>query len=160
MQLFGDIYDKIVLFSVDYINPACLPISGRIQKEKLSDNNPFIIGRSTFEQDAKMIYKLQQVQLPIVSNKECKSRYKRVGQFIDNVQFSDLVICAGFTAGIKDRNLGFLGGPLMLPVFENGKFPFYQIGIQSYGYDYGRQNTPNVYTNVQRFLDWIQDKLK
>lgn len=151
---FINIDDKI---HIDHINPTCLPISEKSQKHRLAGTNPFIIRWSKSEHD--VINKLQVVQLPIVSNKDCKNRYKRVGYFTDNVQFSDLVICAGFTTGTKDLFQGFSGGPLMLPIHENGKFPFYQIGINSYGYYNWRQNIPNVYTNLLRFVDWIQEKI-
>lgn len=48
----------------------------------------------------------------------------------------------------------------MLPVLANGRFPFYQIGIVSYGLGCGLKNIPTAYTNIQHFIDWIQEKLK
>lgn len=147
---------SILSFHVDRINPTCLPISEKIQKYRLAGTNPFVIAWQNFEKDTKATKKLQQVQFPIVSNAECKKRYKRTGFLKDNIQFSDLVICAGLTDGPKQKHQIFWGGPLMLPIHENGKFPFYQIGINSYGYDSWRQNTPNVFTNVRHFVDWIQ----
>ena len=68
----------------------------------------------------------------------------------------------------------------MLPVPVGGGVLFYQIGgtkfsctalkyllnsvdfsilVVSYGHECGRPNTPSAYTNVQHFIDWIQEKL-
>lgn len=102
---------------------------------------------------------MQQLQLPIVSNTDCKQRYKRVGRLKDSIQFSDVVLCAGYMSGLKDKYKFFAGGPLMLPIHENGRFPFFVIGINSYWHDSWRQNTPNVFTNVRHYTDWIQQKL-
>lgn len=55
---------------------------------------------------------------------------------------------------------GDSGGPMMLPEYENGRFPYYQIGINSYGLGCARPNIPGVYTNVRQFIDWIKSKLE
>lgn len=76
---------------------------------------------------------LLEVQVPVINNKDCKDSYRRVGLLTLNSQFSDRVMCAGHLEGGKDSCQGDSGGPLMLPIHDNGKFPFYQIGIVSYG---------------------------
>lgn len=55
------------------------------------------------------------------------------------------------------------GGPLMLPIFEKrnfNPFPFFQIGIVSYGAGCGKKGLLGAYTNIQHYSDWIQAKLK
>lgn len=102
---------------------------------------------------------LQQVQLPVISNAECKQKYVDLGRFKEDVQYSDIVICAGYAAGGKDTCQGDSGGPLMLPEFMNGKFPYFQIGVNSYGYGCARPNVPGVYTSVRAHMPWIKEKL-
>ena len=53
-----------------------------------------------------------------------------------------------------------LGGPLMLPIFDNGTFPVYQIGIISCSFGCSQPNVPGLYVKVQHYADWIQEKLK
>lgn len=102
---------------------------------------------------------LMQVQIPVISNEQCKESYRRIGQFIADIQFDDRIVCAGFEAGGKDSCYGDSGGPLMLPVYKSGKFSFYQIGIVSCGAACAEPNIPSMNTNVQYFADWIKKKL-
>lgn len=101
------------------------------------------------------------MQLPVLENSECKEQYRKQGKLISEAQFSDLVYCAGQLDGGQDSCQGDSGGPLMQPIFdENSRtFPYYQIGIVSYGIGCARTDTPGVYTRVQQFLDWIQEKV-
>lgn len=102
---------------------------------------------------------LQQVQLPIISNTDCKQKFSSLDRFV-NITYPDDVLCAGFTEGGKDSCQGDSGGPLMVPEFTNGKFPYFQIGINSYGYGCARPNIPGVYTNVRNYIQWIDSKLQ
>lgn len=84
----------------------------------------------------------------------------KLGMLLEDFQFSDAVLCAGYADGGKDGCRGDSGGPMMLPSYENGKFPFYQIGIVSYSIGCARPNVPAVFTNVRRYTDWIKSKLQ
>lgn len=101
---------------------------------------------------------MRQVQVPVYENRICKESYRQKGELFRLDQFSDEVICAGSLSGNKDSCHGDSGGPLMIPHFENGSFPFYQIGIVSYGYGCA-QGVPGVYTNIQFFVDWIKARV-
>lgn len=85
---------------------------------------------------------LQQVQVPVIENRECKNRYRKIGELRDKTQFSGKVLCAGYMEGGKDACQGDSGGPLMLPLYQNGKFPYYQIGVISYGAGCARPKIP------------------
>lgn len=55
---------------------------------------------------------------------------------------------------------GDSGGPLMLPIHQNGTFPFYQIGIVSFSYHCARENVPGIFSSVQFHADWIEQQLE
>lgn len=97
--------------------------------------------------------------MPVLANAVCKEKYRAIGKLNLDVQFSQLALCAGYLEGGKDSCQGDSGGPLMLPVHTNGKFPFYQIGIIAYGIGCARPNVPGMYTNLQQYMHWIDDKL-
>lgn len=122
----------------------------------------FVAGWGRLDEYSERADILQQVQVPVITNDECKKKYEDADRYQYGAEYrfnETYVLCAGFTAGGKDSCYGDSGGPLMLPIHENGRFPYYQIGIISYGYGCGRPNIPGVYTNVKQYVDWIIGKL-
>lgn len=102
---------------------------------------------------------LQELQLPVLDTAVCKDRYQKQGRLISDKQFNEAVLCAGVLTGGKDSCQGDSGGPLMTASLVNGMAYFHQIGIVSYGIGCARQDVPGVYTRVQNFVDWIQEKV-
>lgn len=47
----------------------------------------------------------------------------------------------------------------MQPFAYKDQLNFYQIGIVSYNIPCIRTDVPAVYTSVQHFVDWIQEKV-
>lgn len=104
----------------------------------------------TVDETPQISDKLQEVELPLVSNATCQAAY--AGEY----QIADSMLCAGLAAGKKDTCTGDSGGPLV--VFENNQWQ--QVGIVSYG---GKSNGPlcggsnayGVYTRVSEYIDFI-----
>lgn len=93
----------------------------------------FLAGWGTVDEaQQKLSDILQQVQVPVITNEKCKQSYAKFKGYKKDFQFDDRVVCAGFEEGGKDSCQGDSGGPLMLPIYENGTFPFYQIGVISF----------------------------
>lgn len=99
---------------------------------------------------------LMQLQVPVVDIELCKKLILKVAPIEDaKLQINDQVICARLS-GDTGVWTGDSGSPLMLPIYQNGLFPFYQIGIVSFTYSFTRENVPDVYTKVQFYADWIK----
>lgn len=143
----------------DRIRPICLPFNRALRTRSFSGTNPFLAGWGRMEEAGKRSDVLMQVQVPVIENQVCKECYRRIGLLYLNRQFDDRIMCAGHMDGGKDSCQGDSGGPLMLPIHENGAFPFYQIGIVSWAKGCGRPNLPGINTNIQSFATWIQEKL-
>ncbi|XP_037048485.1 venom protease-like [Bradysia coprophila] len=147
------------------IIPICLPVDHSIRNRSFIDYNPFLAGWGRLEEGGESANVLQELQLPILDNADCKEQYRKQGKLLSDVQFGDAVICAGRLSGGQDGCQGDSGGPLMMPIASVIRRPvvdfrFYQIGIVSYGIGCARTNTPGIYTSVPHFMDWIQEKIK
>lgn len=139
------------------ITPICIPFEPRLRSKDITDYNPFVAGWGKTTEGGKSSTILQQLQIPVVSNEECKEDYKRVGKFLSEDQFDNAVLCAGVRVGGKDTCQGDSGGPLMLPEIVNMEARFYLVGVVSYGIGCARPEIPGVYTRVSNFIEWIAD---
>ncbi|MBN3313548.1 TMPS9 protease, partial [Atractosteus spatula] len=95
---------------------------------------------------------LQEVQLPIIGNRQC-------GCLSDVVFGANSItanmICAGVLQGGKDSCQGDSGGPV---VCKQGS-AWVQAGIVSFGNGCARPNLPGVYTRVSQYQDWINGQV-
>lgn len=149
----------------DHIRPICLPTSERYKKLDLVGLSPFVAGWGNLGENINGPHILQEVQIPIISNADCKRKYvdsRSPYMTRPHIRFNQsLVLCAGFTEGGKDACQGDSGGPLMHPLEdENGWYAFHQLGVVSYGHGCGRANIPGVYVNVRNYIDWIIENMK
>ncbi|XP_071397026.1 tryptase-2-like [Centroberyx affinis] len=87
---------------------------------------------------------LQQLQVPIVRQIECKAAYPGM---------TDKMLCAGYLEGGRGTCDGDTGGPLMCRTSRG----FVQVGIMSYGNSSGcaLEGFPSVYTRVDQYLPFI-----
>ncbi|XP_044761178.1 phenoloxidase-activating factor 2-like [Coccinella septempunctata] len=97
---------------------------------------------------------LSKVQLPIIDHESCQIQLRKTKLGEDFV-LHESSICAGGEKG-KDTCQGDGGGPLICP---NEEGFFLQLGIVSWGVDCSKENQPGVYTNVEKFVDWIQNSI-
>jgi len=104
----------------------------------------FVSGWGTTSEGGGISHELLYVEVPTVATDKCKESYG-----VDEITAS--MICAGEEAGGKDSCQGDSGGPMI------AKDTKVFTGITSWGYGCARPGYPGVYTNVQRFVDWIHD---
>ncbi|PDW03707.1 trypsin-like serine protease [Candidatus Viridilinea mediisalina] len=86
---------------------------------------------------------LQEVRLPIVSLRACRSL---LGSGI-----TDNMLCAGYSQGGFDSCQGDSGGPLVAGTPGN----YVLSGVVSWGRECALPNNPGVYARVSRYAGWI-----
>ncbi|XP_077562673.1 serine protease notopleural [Haemaphysalis longicornis] len=131
----------------DNVMPVCVP-----------DTNDSFVGRTAvvtgwgrLYEDGPLPSVMQKVSVPIITNKECESMYRKAG-FIEDIP--NIFICAGLAKGGKDSCEGDSGGPLVLKDPKTGQWSL--IGIISWGIGCALPNQPGVYTRITHFADWIR----
>lgn len=98
-------------------------------------------------------FQLQQVKLPIVSNRTCNEGFEQAQLGASN-PVNKTMLCAGYLAGGKDTCQGDSGGPLM--VWENGQWLL--AGLTSWGE--GCASGYGVYTRLSWFVEYIRKTIQ
>ncbi|KXJ23469.1 Plasma kallikrein [Exaiptasia diaphana] len=132
----------------DKVRPICLP------KKRFPDGeNCYVTGWGYLKEFNKKIHKkperspiLQQLELPLVSDKECGKRHRLTSR----------MICAGGTEG-EDSCQGDSGGPLTC---KNKSGIWDLAGVVSFGRGCARKNEYGVYSNVAELKGWVEDQIK
>ncbi|KAH0819332.1 hypothetical protein MTP99_019164 [Tenebrio molitor] len=146
------LYHDIAILTLDspvqftqQIRPICLPTVGN----DFSGQTGTVIGWGSLRESGPQPSILQEVNIPIWSNRDCKLKYGPAapGGIVEHM------LCAGQAA--RDSCSGDSGGPLMV---NSGKWT--QVGIVSWGIGCGKGQYPGVYTRVEKFLPWIKKNLK
>ncbi|XP_075210710.1 trypsin-7-like isoform X2 [Lycorma delicatula] len=130
------------------IRPICLP---KNPDELYEGTRAIAAGWGTLKEDGDPACILQEVEVPVMSNDECR----RTGYFPKMI--SDNMLCAGYKEGMKDSCQGDSGGPL---IRERQDKRFEIIGIVSWGNGCARPGYPGVYTRVTKYIHWIKDNSK
>jgi secreted trypsin-like serine protease len=95
---------------------------------------------------------LHQVNLRLSTNAECR---EALGESLevsaDNVNITDVMICAAVPEGGRGSCQGDSGGPLIV----NTGSGVQQVGIVSFGFGCAEAGFPGVFTRVSEFKDWI-----
>ncbi|KAF7271672.1 hypothetical protein GWI33_015469 [Rhynchophorus ferrugineus] len=147
--LYNDIAILTLDSPVDFTNlirPVCLPSAGG---RDWAGTTGTVIGWGSIRESGPQPAVLQEVNIPIWSNRDCKQKYGPAapGGIVEHM------LCAG--QANRDSCSGDSGGPLMV---NHGKWT--QVGIVSWGIGCGKGQYPGVYTRVQSFLPWITKNLK
>uniref|UniRef100_A0A8C9V7M5 trypsin n=1 Tax=Scleropages formosus TaxID=113540 RepID=A0A8C9V7M5_SCLFO len=87
--------------------------------------------------------KLQCLEIPILSQKECENAYPGM--------ITSSMFCAGYLEGGKDSCQGDSGGPVVCDGVLQG--------VVSWGYGCAEKDHPGVYAKVCEFTQWLKDTM-
>uniref|UniRef100_A0A673IPV7 Transmembrane protease serine 9-like n=1 Tax=Sinocyclocheilus rhinocerous TaxID=307959 RepID=A0A673IPV7_9TELE len=132
----------------DYIRPVCLASSN---STFFSRTVSWVTGWGNIRTGVPLPspQTLQEVQVPVVGNRQCKCLNKNFASITDNM------ICAGLLEGLKDSCQGDSGGPM---VSKQGSL-WVQSGVVSFGKDCALPDFPGVYARVSKYQSWINEKI-
>ncbi|XP_072747963.1 trypsin-1 isoform X2 [Anoplolepis gracilipes] len=123
------------------MRPACLPEPGKT----FAGEKGIVTGWGATKEGGSVSTYLQEVEVPIISNAECRATKYPSRKITDNM------LCAGYIQGGKDSCQGDSGGPLHIE--KNGVY--YVIGVVSWGEGCAQPGYPGVYCRGNRYLTWI-----
>jgi secreted trypsin-like serine protease len=131
--------------------PTSYPIAKLVRQDEISaayqaSAVATVVGWGT-TLDAGLSDPLMKVDIPLFSNDECKT-------FKGYEGVTDGMVCAGFREGGRGACNSDSGGPLYSNV--NGERTL--IGTVSGGRSCTAPNSPNIYTRLGAYLDWMRDK--
>ncbi|XP_056466675.1 serine protease 27-like isoform X2 [Gadus chalcogrammus] len=129
----------------DYIRPVCLAAAA---SSFPAGTGTWVTGWGTIGSDEPLPapQRLQEVTVPVVSNRDCRTTYSIL---------TGNMICAGLTDGGKDSCQGDSGGPM---VYKNGS-RWVEAGVVSFGIGCALADTPGVYARVSEYQNWISRQI-
>lgn len=95
---------------------------------------------------------LHKVDLQLSTNAQCREALgESFGVPANNVNVTDVMICAAIPEGGRGSCQGDSGGPLVVDTGSGVQ----QVGIVSWGFGCAAAGYPGVYTRVSEFKEWI-----
>lgn len=108
----NEINDKFINFKFYWaalISPICIPLSEPEKSRDFVGYTPFAAGWGRTQEGGKSANVLQEIQLPVVSNSECKASYAAISKVASEKQFDNAVICAGYKEGGRGNKKTYFG---------------------------------------------------
>lgn len=133
-----------------HIRPICLPEDN---SQDYSGLTATVTGWGTLSYGGYLSPTLQEVDVNVLSNSQCKNDYAYPSSGI-----TDQMLCASVPAGGKDACQGDSGGPLVTSGSGDGVTAgqnYDLIGVVSWGYGCASADAPGVYSRVTAQLPWI-----
>ncbi|CAL8310404.1 unnamed protein product [Arctogadus glacialis] len=130
----------------DYIRPVCLAAAA---SSFPAGTGTWVTGWGTISSSGVPLpapQRLQEVMVPVVSNRDCRTTYSTL---------TSNMICAGLTDGGKDSCQGDSGGPM---VYKDGP-RWVEAGVVSFGIGCALADTPGVYARVSEYQNWISRQI-
>ncbi|XP_045767980.1 trypsin-1-like [Maniola jurtina] len=129
------------------LRPVCLPKPGL----NYANETAIVAGWGTTEEGGSVSNTLQEVEVPIMTNMECRqTSYKN--------RITENMLCAGEKQGGHDACQGDSGGPLHVRDANTEKHHI--VGVVSWGEGCARPDRPGVYSRVNRYLTWIKSNTR
>lgn len=143
------------------IRPICLPISEPIRNRAFVGYLPFIAGYNLGNSDGNTSNVMRELQAPVLNNDECREQYQRQNKIVMDDEFGMDVICTGAYITGYDKCVSDSGSPLMQPIYNRDTLDdrYYQIGIISREIGCNQYEVLDIYSRVQTYIDWIQDRV-
>ncbi|XP_056256398.1 serine protease 27-like [Seriola aureovittata] len=133
----------------NYIRPVCLAAG---DSDFRAGTTCWVTGWGTIQSDVPLPspQRLQEVDVPVVSNNQCSESYAS-----SNIGITSNMICAGLPEGGKDSCQGDSGGPM---VSKDGS-RWVQAGVVSFGIGCAEPSFPGVYARVSEYQTWINSQI-
>ncbi|CAN7938632.1 unnamed protein product, partial [Ixodes hexagonus] len=132
-----------------YVQPVCLPRGNLLLDPRL---NCTISGWGNTATQGSTSPVLNKLPVPLRPLSDCQQVYGRVFRTAINAWH----LCGGSPSGYKGVCYGDSGGPMACQL---GDGRWYLAGVASFGPGCAKDTTPDVYTRVSYFSDWIQSTI-
>jgi len=126
--------------------PIALPQAGT----EYNNTRGFVLGWGTIYFGGPLSKVLQEVNIRIWDNKNCRDNYKQLDKVV-----TDNMLCAGEEK--RDACQGDSGGPLNCQNLLTGRWEL--CGVVSWGARCADPEFPGVYTRVTQYLHWIRKNI-
>ena len=129
------------------VRPACLPDASLTMNP---GQRLIVTGFGSTSEGGRVSDQLLKGHVDLFSAARCNQLYGRI-----KVSKGIWMFCAGKEEGGVDSCQGDSGGPIGIDDRINNKFTL--VGVVAHGEGCGREGKPGVYTDVRRFLDFIEN---